>query len=221
MSYSYQSPNPYGGTYNDSVQTRKPSAIPGAVLGSVIGGTTGAIIGNKKGSIINKNGEFNDAFVKNIYEEHINGSKNLKEIYNGRQNIINNIDKVKNQEELKTLFEKNKATADSFCKEINQTSEEYLSRISEKNIDSNKKIIKDKFITDNKVQYQDMKNQIQACWNKDKKSFVKAESVSDDVFNTIKKSKNKIKYKSTGKFGIIGAVVGAVCGYLGLSLLIK
>ena len=59
-----------------------------------------------------------------------------------------------------------------------------------------------------------MKNQIEACWNKDQKKFIKVDSVKDDVFNAIEKSKGGIKWGTVAKYGAIGAVVAGVLGFI-------
>ena len=66
-----------------------------------------------------------------------------------------------------------------------------------------------------------MKNQIQACWDKDKKKFVKSDSVKEDAFKAIKKSTNGIKGKIMAKYAAIGAVIAGIVGFILGKIFIK
>lgn len=209
----------------DGTKYQKPSAIPIALTGAAVGAIAGAGYGKYKSSgtnsFISKNGDVVDSFAKNTYEKFINTSKTGKEAYNGGLNILNKIDSVKKPEELKQLFEANKEAAEDICKELKQKPEDFIKNITNDNLADNKKVIKEKIKAGNNTRYQDMKNQIQACWNKDKKKFIKSENVSDDVFKIIKKSSNGTNWKILGKFAAIGSVITGVVAFIAGKFLLR
>ncbi len=227
MTYSYPSgPLTYGpqqnGVYYENMTYQKPSAIPAAIGGAVIGGGVGAFLGNKKNPYITNTGEVVDSFAKSAYERYVNKAADAgKEAYEGGLNILKKIDSVKSPEELKGLFDANKEAAKDVCTELKQTPEEFLNKVSQDNLSANKKVIKEKINAGNKTRYQDMKNQIQICWDKDKKKFVKNDAVKDDVFKAIKKSTSGIKGKIIAKYAAIGAAVAGVVGFIAGKIFIK
>ena len=210
----------------EGMQYRKPSAIPLAAGGAIAGGIAGASFGAYKGysldSYISKNGNVVDSFARNIYEKHINNSTDeIKEIYNQGLDILNKIKSVKNTDELKQLLETNRKAADTICKDLNQNLDDYLKNITADNLDANKKSIKDKLNIVNNARYQEMKNQIQACWDKDKKKFIKSDTVSDDIFQIIKKTTSKFNWKKMFKFAAIGSAITAIVTFIAGKLLLK
>ena len=111
-------------------------------------------------------------FTKSVYEKHIEGADDaVKKAYKDGLNILNKIDKVNNVEELKKLFNENSDGAKGICSEIGQTPDEFLNNVTDKNLNENKKVIKDKINAGNNTRYRDIKNKIEACWDKDKKTF--------------------------------------------------
>lgn len=226
MTYSYSSPLTYGpqqnGVYYNEMEYKKPSAAPAAIAGVAAGGVTGAVIGSRKNPYMTKSGEVLDSFAKTAYENYVNKVADAgKEAYDGGLNILKKIDTVKSPEELKTLFEANKEAAKEICTELKQTPEEFLNRITQDNLNKNKTSIKEKITAGNNTRYQDMKNQIQACWDKDKKKFVKSDSVKEDAFKAIKKSTNGIKGKITAKYAAIGAAIAGIVGFILGKIFIK
>ena len=219
MTYSYSTPLTYGpqpSVQYDRTNYKKPTgAVPAGIAGVIVGGAAGAVIGNSKNPYITKSGEVVDGFAKSAYEKYINNiAKTGKEAYNGGLEILKKIDNIKSPEELKSLLSKNEHTAKDICVELKQTPEEFLNNVSQDNLSANKKIIKEKINAGNNTRYQDMKNQIQACWNKDKKKFVKAETVNEDVYKAIKKSTSGVKGKIIGKYAAIGAAIAGIVGYI-------
>ena len=226
MTYSYSSPLTYGpqpnGVYYDQMSYQKPSAMPATIGGAVIGAGVGAYIGYKKNPYLTKSGEVIDSFAKTAYEKYVNTVADAgKEAYEGGINILKKIDSTKTPEELKALFDANKEAAKEICTELKQTPEEFLNRVTQDNLSTNKKTIKEKLNAGNQTRYQDMKNQIQACWDKDKKKFVKNDAVKDDVFKCIKKSTNGVKGKIIGKYAAIGAAIAGVTGFILSKLFIR
>jgi len=226
MTYSYSGPLTYGpqqnGVYYDSMEYKKPSAAPATIGGLVVGGATGAIIGNRKNPYMTKTGEVLDSFAKTAYEKYVNTVADAgKEAYEGGLNILNKNVSVKSPEELKTLLDSNKEAAKEICTELKQTPEEFMGRVTQDNLGKNKTTIKERITAGNNTRYQDMKNQIQACWDKDKKKFVKSDNVKDDVYKAIKKSTNGIKGKIIAKYAAIGAAIAGVVGFIAAKLFIK
>ena len=226
MTYSYSEPLIYGqqpnNMYYDNMSNNKSYAAPAAITGGILGGGIGAIAGCCKKTKPYKNGEVTDTFTKSVYEKYIETAADTgKEAYKGGLNILNNIDNVKNVEELKNLFSENSQAAEEICTEMKQTPEEFLNHITDKNLSKNKKIIKEKINAGNNTRYRNMKNKIEACWDKDKKQFVKNEHVTEDIFNTIKKTAGKINGKTVAKFAAIGAVVTGTLSFIAAKLFIK
>ncbi len=223
-SYSYSAPLTYGpqqnGVYYDGMTYQKPSAAPFAIGGAVIGSGVGAFIGSKKKSDISKNGEVTDTFAKSVYEKYVDKVADAgKESYNGGKDILKKIDNVKTPEELKTLFDANKEAAVDMCTELKQTPDEFLNNVSKDNLKANKKTIKEKLTAGNNTRYQNMKNQIQACWDKDKKKFVKNENVNEELLKILKKSTSGAKNILKG--AAIGGAIAGVAGFILGKLFIK
>lgn len=219
MAYSYSTPLTYGPqtelAYYDTTTHKKSSSAPATVVSAIAGGGVGAYVGHRKSLIASKNGEISDAFVKQTFESYIDKAADSgKEAYNEGLNILKKIDSVKTPEELKTLMDSNKEAAKEFCAEIKQTPEEFLSNVTSDNLKDNKKVIKEKITAGNNTRYQNVKNQIQACWDKDGKKFVSKDSVKDDVYQAIKKSSTGMKAKMMAKYAAIGVGVAGLIGYV-------
>lgn len=226
MTYSYQGPLTYGpqqnGVYYDNMTYQKPSAAPAAIAGGVIGGGVGAILGCRKKTNPFKNGEVTDTFAKSVYEKYIDKAADSgKEAYNGGLNILKKIDSVKNPDELKVLFSENAEVAKEICTELNKSPEEFLSQVTKDNLSKNKKTIKEKIIAGNNTRYRDMKNQIEACWDKEAKKVVKNDNVKEDIYKIVKKSTGGIQGKVVAKYAAIGAVITGIFGYIGAKLFIR
>ena len=227
MSYSYQNgPLTYGPPQNtiyyEEPKYKKPSAMPLAIGSTIIGGGAGAIIGSRKNPYITKKGEIKDDFAKSTYEKYLDKAGNsTKKAYQGGLEILHKIDSVKTPEELKALFDNNPEAAKDVCNELKQNPNEYLKRINQNNLNANKKMIKEKINTSNNIRIRDMKNQIESCWNQNNKKFEKSDNVTKEVFDVIKKSTNKTKYKTIGKYAAIGAGIAGVIGFITGKLLLK
>lgn len=220
MTYAYPSgPLTYGpqqgGVYYEGTSYQKPSVAPTVIGTAVIGGAIGAFAGNKKNPFITKSGEVVDSFAKSAYEKYVNKVPSAgKEAYEGGLNILKKIDSVKSPEELKNLFDTNKEAAKDVCAELKQTPEEFLKKVTDKNLGNNKKVIKEKINAGNNTRYQDMKNQIQICWDSEKKKFVKNDAVKDDAYKAIKKATKGIKGKIIAKYAVIGAGIAGLTGFI-------
>ena len=219
MAYSYSTPLAYGPqpdlAYYDDFTYKKSSSVPATAVSALAGGGVGTYMACRKSPTILKNGEISDTFVKQTFESYVSHAADSgKEAYNEGLNILKKIDSVKTPEELKSLMDSNKEAAKEFCAEMKQTPEDFLSNVTKDNLKDNKKVIKEKITAGNNTRYQDIKNQIQACWDKDAKKFVQKDSVKDDVYQAIKKSNSGIKGKMIAKYVAIGAGIAGLLGYV-------
>lgn len=228
MTYSYQSgPLTYGPqqgpVFYDTVSYKKPSALPVALGTAVIGGGVGAIMAGRKKPYINKNGEAIDSFAEKAYERYMKkeATDEAKKIHAGNKNIMKGIDSVKTPEELKTLLSNNKEAAEKIYGSTNQSVNDILKNITQDNLSENKKTIKNNIKTSNETNIRDMKNKIQACWDKEKKKFAKADSVDDKFFKSIKKSTSGFRNKIIGKYAAIGAAIAGAVGFIAGKIFIK
>jgi hypothetical protein len=118
MVNSYSTPVTYG-TSNDpnqyqvKVKKRNPALSYGIATG-IIGGGVGAVIGYKKNPYITNKGTATDTFAKNAYEKYssIAGSSE-KTIATERKEILKELDKIKNADDLKALLQNKKTAANA------------------------------------------------------------------------------------------------------------
>lgn len=222
MTYPYSNtlnyPQQTGVYYND--QHYKKSSAPIATVGAVVGGGIGAYMGIKKNPFISTKGEASDTFARTVYDRYINKATDAgKEGYKEGLNILKKIDKIKTPEELQSLLDTNKEATQGLFTELKQTPEEFMSKVTSENLTNSKKIIKEKIDANNKVRYGEMKNQIQMCWDKENKKFIKNDKIKDEVFDAIKKSTTKTKIKTVAKYTAIGAITTALLGIVAKILL--
>ena len=221
LNYALPKTQPQYGEPKQSKLAVLPTTVAGAALGGIAGTGYGVHRGSLK-SYISSDGKVADSFVKTTYKKYVDTiATNNKEAYDGSLNILKKLKSVKNPEELKQLFEANQKAAEEICKELSQTPENFIKNITADNLEENKKLIKQKIDIGNKARYQNLKNQIQACWSKEKKEFVKNENVSDEVFNLIKRSSSKINWKMLGKFAAIGSSLSAIIAFVTAKFLLK
>lgn len=207
MTYSYSGPLDYGQQqplYYDGMAKKEPSSIPYGIGGLVIGAAAGGIAGSRVNPYVSKSGVATDTFSSKVM-------KNLpdadKKIYNQCDAILKEISKSRTPEELQTLLATNKEAADKVLGNPN----DFMQNVTEENLAANKKTLREKFNTEKSTILQDTKNQIQACWNKEKKTFEKADSVKQEVFDAIKNSTKGLKGKMIAKYAAIsGLAAGAV-----------
>ena len=218
MTVSYSNPLVYGSQkeINNIQDTRTTSTIGGAFVASVaVGGAGGLTAGIIKNPYISKKGEITDTFARSVYE---NVDSAGKEAYKESLNILKEIDKVKTPEELKTLFNNNKKAAEEVVNGTGESVENFLEKINNDNLKSNKNTIKEKIKATNNSRFQDMKNRILSYWDKDKKKFIST-NTDDEVFKAIKKSRFGIKAKTIAKYTAIGALAAGVIGVICTKLL--
>lgn len=216
MSYSYSSPLTYGPSnlpvaYEDTAM-RKPSSAPYAAGGFVLGAAGGAYAGSRKNPYISKNGEVSDSFAIKVYEKYLNKASDAgKEAYEQGLEILKKLDKTSTPEELKTLLNANEEAVKEICTELKQSPDSFVENITKENLSANKKTIKERLTAANKNRYQNMKNQIQSCWDKKPRKFKKPDNIKQEVFDTIKNASKGGKAKIIAKYSLIaGAITGAV-----------
>lgn len=216
MTVSYSNPVVYGPQkeINNAKYQNQSSIGRTFATGAVIGGTGGLTAGIIKNPFVSRHNEVSDTFARTVYEK-VNTSG--KDAYKESLNILKEIDKVKTPEELKTLFNNNKKAAEEIVQGTGESVDDFINKITEDNLKTNKNTIKKQINSTNNTRYQDIKNKILSFWDKDKKKFVSNNS-EDEVFKAIKSSKFGIKAKTIGKYTAIGAlatgVIALVCKQL-------
>ena len=219
MTYSNYS-IPYGTEYNDLAiyensysQKKKNSAIL-PICTALSGGVLGATAGLLKNPYMTKN-TVSDSFAKNVYENYLNlSSDSLKNSYNESKDIIKNINKIKDKDELKNLLNNNPHASKEIYVAINQTPEEFLKSIDNSNLSKNKDVIKEKLETTNNLRIQDAKNKIANCWNKNAKKFENKLDIDEKFFNAIESTKKKITTKQILIYAGIASAIGCLIGLI-------
>lgn len=223
MTYSYNSAMPmnynmpYGNQEVYIQNSPKKDSATGAVIGTAVAGAaTGGLIGYIKNPLVSKNGIATDTFAKNVYETFIKkGTNPLKADYEQSLEILNKIDKAKTVSDLKNLFNNNKDAAKNICDNLKMTVDDFFKNINETNLSQNKDIIKENIKISNKMKFQNIKNDIQACWKQKAKTFEKAGNVSQEIYDSIKEASKGVKTKTILKYAAIAGAIGGVLGFIG------
>lgn len=214
MTVSYQAPLAYNQAgYQAYQQPKKQTCAGGAIAGATLGAVTGGVIAAKANPYISKNGEVVEEFAKKAYQNLIDGGTDLaKKVHEQTVDIINNIKKVKNPDELRDFFAKNKEAIEDYCQRTGKSIDNFLSTVKEGNLKNNKIDIKDWFDKDLKTKLNSMKNDILACFDAQQKKFVDVSDVAQETIDAIKKAAkggNAAKVaKTAGIVGVVGAVIG-------------
>ena len=195
-------------------QRDKNSSVPYGIAGAAVGGVAGGITGAKRNPYM-KNGIPTDTFAKKVYDRYMKiAPEEEKNAYNQFNEVIKNIDKVKDTDELKALLNNNpKASADIASALTNTTAEEYLSSVSNTNLAENKTAIKKRLEHANELRFKNLKNEIanSGVWDATKKKFVKPDNMAEEKFNAINKTARRMKAGCIAKWAVISAaVVGVV-----------
>ncbi len=225
MSYSYQTPLSYGPqqplSYNNQMaQYNPPEQYPIARVSSANAGLTGAGLGFVGGGIAGAlkknpymvNGIPTDEFTKMVYEKYLKKAPDIeRKAYNQANEVISQLDKIKNTDELKTLINNNPEASKEVSTALNKTTEEYLSSVADTNLAANKEVIKKKLDAGNQTRFQNMKNEISRAWDGEKKAFVKPDNMDNSVFKAIKRTTGNAKAAFIAKYALISAAItGAV-----------
>lgn len=210
MTYSYSGPLDYGQQqplYYDGMVKKEPSSIPYGIGGLALGAVVGGIAGNRVNPYVSKDGVATDTFNGKVLS---NLPETDKKVYNQCDAVLKEINKSSTPEELQTLLTTNKEAADKVLGNPN----DFMQNVTEENLAANKKTLKEKFSTEKNTILQDTKNQIQACWNKEKKTFEKADSVKQEMFDAIKKSTSGLKGKIIAKYAVVSGLVTGAAAYV-------
>lgn len=216
MVNSYSTPVTYGtgnnpDQYQVKVKKKRNQALSYGIATGVIGAGAGAIIGYKKNPYITSKGTATDTFAKTAYAKYSSAAGTTeKTLATERKEILKELDKIKNADDLKTLLQDKKTAA----KEALGTSyDDIINHLSDNTLSQNKSTIKTALKSQEETSLQKMKNWIASCWNKDNKKFEKAKGVSDDAFEAIESATKGSKWKMTGKYAAIGLAVAGLTGF--------
>lgn len=200
------------GYYNQNMELSVPKKSGAGTLGvMLLGGVGGGTVGYLKSRHDIKNGKFSDTFAKQAFEKHVKknlsseGKKYFKEI----NNILKKIDKINSPEKFKKLLKNSKLLNNNLFGGISLDT--ILNTVNKDNLSSKKKALKNALEANLNYNVSNMKDTIQACWNKEKKAFEKPEGVKKEIFDIIKKTKVKGQWKKALKYGgITAGVFGAL-----------
>lgn len=214
MAYSYSNPLTYGTqqpVFYDGMTEKKSSSIPYGAGGLVLGAAAGGFAGNKINPFFSKNGNATDTFARNVFDKAIEKANDTeKNSYKQGLEILKEIDKVSTTDELKTLANSNKEAMKNVCTELGQSPDEFLQNITDNNLAANKKTIKEKIKAGNNTRYQDIKNNIQASWDKENKTFKKVDSVKQEIFDSITEATKGVKGKLIAKYAAIAGLATGI-----------
>ena len=192
-----------------------PSVFGMMTLGALGGGTVGYLKALRQ----QKNGNLPDTFAKEVYEKVTKLDSDDNILYKQSNKILKKLDSIKDTDGLKKLFNKNKEAAEALCKSMGSTIEGVVNMISADNLKSTKETIKNHIKASNEMMFRQTKNVIEKCWNKEKKQFVKPDSVNAKIFKIITSTKTNSQWKKALKYGgITAGIMGALTlGYKMLS----
>jgi hypothetical protein len=205
----------YSQNYDNSSSTNKSSSAPYVLSGSVLGAGIGGYLGYRKNPYIKKDGKVVDSFAKNVYENYIDkAGESAKNAYYQGQNILKKINSVSSVDGFQDLLISNEEATKEICTELEHTPEEFLKNVTANNISANKQTIKERINAANKNRIQNIKNQIQACWNKKSNKFEQVDSVREEVFKSINKTAQGAKFKIIAKYAAISGALVGVAAYI-------
>ena len=214
MTVSYPAPLTYNQAGYQQPVPKKKSCAGGAIAGATLGAVTGGVIAAKTNPHISKSGEVVEEFAQRAYQNFVDGGTDLaKKVHQQGVDIINNIKKVKNPDELRDLFNTNKEAVENYCKSVGQTIDEFLSTVTERNLKDNKEAVKNWFNTEAKTKLNSMKNWIQASYDATEKKFAKVPEVAQEAFEAIEKAANSGNGGRIAKTAAVVGVVGAIAGW--------
>ena len=206
--------------YNNRTSSPIGNAITGAAIGFAGGTAIAAGVDYFKSRKPVKNGEVKDSFVKKVFDNMIKkdyvskGKKYIRE----KMELLENIDYAKTPEKFKSLMKKYKKCSSELFDGLSLNT--VCDTVTKDNIKGKISAIKNKIQSGLKVEYQNVKDTINLCWDSEKKKFVKPDNVDKKLFKIIKNTKNSTNWKKAFKTGGITAGVLGVLA-LGYSLFTK
>lgn len=219
MTYSYSTPsyvqnNPYG--YQIApYRAEKKSSMPAATAGAVAGLAGGAIVGARKSTPYMVNGVPTTDFVKLVYNKYLPKASEAEQLAHKQGNeIINKLNSIKTVDELKILLNNNAEASKEITETLHTSLDEYLNSVSDKNLTSNKDLIKQKMELSEKLRLENFKNKITQAWDAEKKAFAKPDNMDDAVFKAIKDTTGKAKTKFIAKYAAATAAIAGAVTYI-------
>lgn len=212
MTYSYSAPIAYPQGENivmyDGMSKQKSSSIPATAIGTLAGATIGGVIGYKKNPFISKDGVVSDTFAKNAYANYAKKAEEvLQKTHEQSLDAIKKLEKFKDPDDLIRYINNKKEAFNEIIKDID------LKNITTENLSENIKTMKERITAKLNNNYQNMKNNIQTCWDKTQKKFVKQDHIDEKIFDAIKKSTKGIKTTQFLKYSAIAGLIGGICGF--------
>jgi len=177
--------NPYNNLYlqqqpyytNKKTSSPIGNTIAGAVVGFAGGTAIAAGIDYFKNKRPVKNGEVKDSFVKRVFENMVkkNYLSKGKDYIKEKLEILNNIDAANTPEKFKNLLNKYKKCSSSLFDGLSL--ETICDTVTKENIKGKIKAIKEKIESGLKMEYQNIKDTANLCWDSEKKKFVKPKNI--------------------------------------------
>ena len=189
-------------------RSSSPSTVGAMALGAVGGGGVGYWMNRYP---VGKDGNVSDSFAKEVLNNHIkkNLSSTEKEFFKQVDNVLAQIDQIKDVEGLKSLLNKNKMVLDG--KMTGLSLDTFVNSLNSDNLKKSKKSLKTVLENGDMANRQIFKNYAEKCWDKDAKKFVKPDNLDSKIFDVIKKTKSKNQWKKALKYGgITAGVLGAL-----------
>jgi len=185
-----------------------PSSVPAGLTGLGVGVLGGCIAGALKKNPYMNNGVPTNTFAQLAYEKYLKKAPDIERKAYGQSNeVINQIDKMKNTDELKTLLSNNSEASKEVSTALNKTTEEYLSTVADTNLAANKNMIKKKLEVANQSRYQNMKNEISRAWNSEKRAFVKPDNMDKNTFKAITRTAGAVRARFIATYALIAGIV--------------
>lgn len=192
-------------TQTTNSKSRKNTAL--FLTGATVGGIAGGYLGYRQNPIITKDGCVKDSFAHSVFKSLPETPDNTyKKIYDKNILVLEKLKNIKNTLELKNLATENPKIFSEI--KIN------IDNIDKSNLSENITAIEDFIKAKNKNEIINFKNNIQKIWNPTNKKFENAGDISDELFNTIKKSATKIRISKILKSAGVGALVGGILMFL-------
>ena len=176
------------------------------LAGATVGGLAGGYFGYRQNPVITKDGAIKDTFAKNIYKNLSNSGSEITKSQEKNLLILKKLKNIKNVDELKILANENP--------EIFSEIKINIDNIDKNSLKENMKAIEGFINAKNNNEFLNFKNSIQKCWNAETKKFEKFDEISEEFFNTIKKTVKKLQITKVLKSAGIGALIAGILVFI-------
>jgi hypothetical protein len=188
-----------------TVETKKNSSTPAFISGVAIGGIGGAIAGSKVSPFVSKSGAVKEGLVDSVITKYLKTAEiGLKNSYEQSVNVLKS--SIKSLEEFNILKSENA----KFFKELKLSTE----NINEQNLSETVNAARNQARATIEQIKLNIKNDIQTCWNGEKKVFEKKGAIKDDLFSALEKTTKGARFKTMAKFAGIGAAITGVTAFV-------